>query len=59
MRRPMRRVRAIGEGGGPRLAEALEPLMARLLTNADLSADGDDAFAGRTMQHGVNELEAL
>ena len=59
MRGPMRRVRAIGESGGPRLAKALEPFMTRLLTNADLSANGDDAFAGRTMQHGANELEAL
>jgi hypothetical protein len=59
MRRPMRRVRAIGEAGGPRLAEALEPLMARLLTNADLPAQGNDAFAGRAMEHGVNELETL
>jgi hypothetical protein len=33
--------------------------MARLLTNADLRANVDDAFARRAMQHGVNELEAL
>jgi len=33
--------------------------MARLLTNTDPSTNGDDAFAGRTMQHGVNELETL
>jgi hypothetical protein len=37
----------------------LEPFMARLLTNADLRANVDDAFARRAMQHGVNELEAL
>ena len=41
------------------VAEALEPFVARLLANADLSAKVDDAFAGRAMQHGMDELESL
>src|SRR5206468_4721037 len=51
--------RAIRQRPGTAGAKALEPLVARLLTNAGRATDVDDAFPRRAMQNRLDEAEAL